>query len=42
MSLAPEQPKLAPVQPWGCPRARDIFGTNYYCYYYYYYYYYYY
>ena len=24
MSLALEQPRLAPVQPWGCPRARDI------------------
>ena len=27
MSLAVEQPRLAPVQPWGCPGARDIFGT---------------
>ena len=27
MSLALEQPKLTPVQPWGCPRARDNFGT---------------
>ena len=27
MSLALEQPRLAPVQPWGCPRARDIFGS---------------
>ena len=24
MSLAPEQPRLAPVQPWGWPRARNI------------------
>ena len=27
MSLALEQPRLAPVQPWGCPRARDNFGS---------------
>ena len=27
ISLALEQPRLAPVQPWGCPRARDNFGT---------------
>ena len=27
MSLALEQPRLAPVQSWGCPRARDNFGT---------------
>ena len=28
MSLALEQSRLAPVQPWGCcPRARAIFGT---------------
>ena len=27
MSLALEQPRLAPVQSCGCPRARDIFGT---------------
>ena len=27
MSLALEQPRLAPVQPWVCPRARDILGT---------------
>ena len=27
MSLALERPRLAPVQPWGCSKARDIFGT---------------
>ena len=27
ISLALEQPRLAPVQPWGCSRARDNFGT---------------
>ena len=27
MSLALEQPKVAPVQVWGCSRARDIFET---------------
>ena len=27
LSLALEQPRLAPVQPRGCPRARDNFGT---------------
>ena len=27
MSLALEQPRLAPVQPWGSPRARDNSGT---------------
>ena len=27
MSLALEQPRLAPVQPWGCPRARDTLRT---------------
>ena len=27
MSLALEQPRLTPVQPWGCPRARDTFGS---------------
>ena len=27
MSLALEQPGLALVQPWGCPRATDIFGS---------------
>ena len=27
MALAPEQPRLAPVQVWGCSRARDMFET---------------
>ena len=27
LSLALEQPRLAPVQPWGCSSARDNFGT---------------
>ena len=27
ISLALEQPRLAPVQPWGCSRARDNSGT---------------
>ena len=28
MSPALEQPRLAPVQPWGCPRARDNFWNS--------------
>ena len=28
MFRALEHPKVAPVQVWGCTRARDIFGTR--------------
>ena len=27
MSLCLEQPRFAPVQPWGCPRAGENFGS---------------
>ena len=26
--VQPQQPRLAPVQPWGCPRARDIWWVS--------------